>query len=169
MLGKDKVLCKTNYVQNKHNLYYKRIFRCIRGPAKSQMTFDLQTILVQDQTFHRLYDPKGKSKRCHIDLNKLRVKLETVKDSTLVRLPPSEDKFKQHVLRSSYQTTNYVQNKHNLYYKRIFRCIRGPAKSQMTFDFQTILVQDQTFHLCKNISICDWQDQMHYPNTQFFW
>ena len=32
----------------------------------------------------RLYDPKGKSKRCHIDLNKLRVKLATVKDSTLV-------------------------------------------------------------------------------------
>ena len=52
----------------------------------------------------RLYDPKGKSKRCHIDLNKLRVKLATVKDSTLVRLPPSEDTFKQHVLRSSYQT-----------------------------------------------------------------
>ena len=47
---------------------------------------------------------KGKSKRCHIDLNKLRVKLATVKDSTLVRLPPSEDTFKQHVLRSSYQT-----------------------------------------------------------------
>jgi hypothetical protein len=61
MLGKDKVLCKTNSVQNKHNLY-------------------------------------------HIDLNKLQVKLETVKDSTLVRLPPSEDTFKQHVLRSSYQT-----------------------------------------------------------------
>ena len=52
----------------------------------------------------RLYDPKGKSKRCHIDLNKLRVKLATVKDSTLVRLPPSEDTFKQHVLRSSYKT-----------------------------------------------------------------
>jgi hypothetical protein len=54
MLGKDKVLCGTNYVQNKHNLYYKRIFLCMytRGPAKSQMTFDLQTILVQDQTFH---------------------------------------------------------------------------------------------------------------------
>ena len=54
----------------------------------------------------RLYDPKGKSKRCHIDLNKLRVKLATVKDSTLVILPPiaSEDTFKQHVLRSLYQT-----------------------------------------------------------------
>jgi hypothetical protein len=54
----------------------------------------------------RLYNPKGKSKRCHIDLNKLRVKLATVKVSTLVILPPvaSEDTFKQHVLRSSYQT-----------------------------------------------------------------
>ena len=34
----------------------------------------------------RLYDPKGKSKRCHIDLNKLQVKLATVKDSILMRL-----------------------------------------------------------------------------------
>ena len=33
-----------------------------------------------------LYDPKGKSKRCHIDLNKLREKLATVKDSTLVTI-----------------------------------------------------------------------------------
>ena len=32
------------------------------------------------------------------------MKLETVKDSTLVRLPPSEDTFKQYVLRSSYKT-----------------------------------------------------------------
>jgi hypothetical protein len=40
MLGKDKVLCRINSVQNKHNLYYKRIFfcMCIRGPAKSQIT-----------------------------------------------------------------------------------------------------------------------------------
>jgi hypothetical protein len=52
MLGKEKVLYKTNSVQNKHDLYYKRIFLWIRAPAKSQMTFDLQIILVQDQTFH---------------------------------------------------------------------------------------------------------------------
>ena len=54
MLGNDKVLCRTNSVQNKHSLYYKRIFlcMCIRGPVKSQMTFYLQTILVQDQIFH---------------------------------------------------------------------------------------------------------------------
>jgi hypothetical protein len=34
----------------------------------------------------------------------LTFKQYTVKDSILVRLPPSEDTFKQHVLRSSYQT-----------------------------------------------------------------
>jgi hypothetical protein len=58
----------------------------------------------------RLYDPKGKSKRCHIDLDKLRVKLATVKDSTLVIFTPiaSEDTFKQHVLRSSYQTKKWL-------------------------------------------------------------
>ena len=58
----------------------------------------------------RLYDPKGKSKRCHIDLIKLRVKLATVKDSTLVIFTPiaSEDTFKQHVLRSSYQTKKWL-------------------------------------------------------------
>ena len=58
----------------------------------------------------RLCDPKGKSRRCHIDLNKLRVKLTTVKDSTLVRHPPNEDTFKQHVLRSSYQTKLWLNS-----------------------------------------------------------
>ena len=29
MLGKDKVMCRTNSVQNKHSLYYKRIFLCM--------------------------------------------------------------------------------------------------------------------------------------------
>ena len=52
----------------------------------------------------RLYDPKGKSKRCHTNLNSFRVKLATCKDSSLVRLPPCEASFKQHVLRSSFQT-----------------------------------------------------------------
>jgi hypothetical protein len=50
MLGKDKVLCKINYVQNKHNLYY------IRGPAKSQMTFDLQTIVLSVQKGVFIYE-----------------------------------------------------------------------------------------------------------------
>jgi hypothetical protein len=43
----------------------------------------------------RLYDPKGKSKRCHSDLNRFRVKLATCKDSSLIRLPPCEATFKR--------------------------------------------------------------------------
>jgi hypothetical protein len=62
----------------------------------------------------RLYDPKEKSKRCHIDLNKLRVKLPTVKNSTLVSLPPSEDTFKQYVLRSSVQDQTFHLSNHVL-------------------------------------------------------
>ncbi|CAG2199629.1 unnamed protein product [Mytilus edulis] len=51
----------------------------------------------------RLYDPKGKYKSCQNNLNKLRVRLATSKDSALVRLPPSEASFKQHVLRACIQ------------------------------------------------------------------
>jgi hypothetical protein len=51
----------------------------------------------------RLYDQKGKSNRCHSDLNRFCVKLATCKDSSLIRLPPCEATFKQHVLRTSLQ------------------------------------------------------------------
>ena len=52
----------------------------------------------------RLYDPKVKSKRCHSDLNRFRVKLATCKESSLIRLPLCEATFKQHELRNSLQT-----------------------------------------------------------------
>jgi hypothetical protein len=42
-----------------------------------------------------LYDPKGSAKSVHRDLNKLRVKLALSKDSSLVKLPPSEAAFRQ--------------------------------------------------------------------------
>jgi hypothetical protein len=45
--------------------------------------------------------PKNEEVVSHPVRAKLRVKLATVNDSTLVRFPPSEDTFKQHVLRSS--------------------------------------------------------------------
>jgi hypothetical protein len=48
----------------------------------------------------KLYDPKGKSKRCH----RFCVKLATCKDSSLIKLPPCEATFKQHELRTSLQT-----------------------------------------------------------------
>ena len=54
----------------------------------------------------RLYDPnpKRKSKRYHSDLNRFRIKLATCKDASLIRLPPCEATFKQHVFRTSLQT-----------------------------------------------------------------
>jgi hypothetical protein len=50
-----------------------------------------------------LYDPKGSAKSVHRDLNKLRVKLSLSKDSSLVKLPPSEAAFRQHILRVAFQ------------------------------------------------------------------
>ena len=50
-----------------------------------------------------LYDPKGSAKSVHRDLNKLRVKLALSKDSSLVKLPPSEAAFRQHILRVALQ------------------------------------------------------------------
>ncbi|CAC5359891.1 unnamed protein product [Mytilus coruscus] len=52
----------------------------------------------------RLYDQKKNYASCHQDINKLRVKLATSRDSSLVRLPPSEAALRQHILRASFQT-----------------------------------------------------------------
>jgi hypothetical protein len=38
-----------------------------------------------------------------LDLNKVRVKLALSKDSSLVKLPPSEAAFRQHILRVAFQ------------------------------------------------------------------
>ena len=51
----------------------------------------------------RLYDQKGKLKEEHVDLNTLRVRLATLRDACLAKLPPCEATFTQHVLRSSLQ------------------------------------------------------------------
>ena len=69
------------------------------GDADTETAVDLSRELVTS-----LYDQKGKALACHSDLNKLRVKLCNRKDSSLVRLPPCEEAFRQHVLRSSFQT-----------------------------------------------------------------
>jgi hypothetical protein len=50
--GQSSVQDKLCSKQTQPLLQTDLICMCIRGPAKSQMTFDLQTILVQDQTFH---------------------------------------------------------------------------------------------------------------------
>jgi hypothetical protein len=50
----------------------------------------------------RLYDQKGKLKEDHVDFNKLWVRLATLRDACLAKLPPCEDTFTQHVLRGGY-------------------------------------------------------------------
>lgn len=50
-----------------------------------------------------LYDPKDAAKSAHVNLNELRVKSALAKGASLVRLPPSEAAFKQHILRASLQ------------------------------------------------------------------
>ena len=49
-----------------------------------------------------LYDLKKKFVSCHENLNKLRVKLATCKDTSMVRLLPIEPSLYQHVLRASF-------------------------------------------------------------------
>ena len=70
---------------------------------------DLESsICVARKVVAKLYDPKAKYKSCHTNLNKLRVRLATSKDCSLVRIPPSESAFKQHVLRASIQTKTWM-------------------------------------------------------------
>ena len=51
----------------------------------------------------RLYDPKARFTCDHGDLNKLRSRIAQQKDASLVKLPPCEATFRQHVLRVSLQ------------------------------------------------------------------
>jgi hypothetical protein len=56
----------------------------------------------------RLYDQKGKLKEDHVDFNKLRVRLATLRDACLAKLPPCEATFTQHVWRSSLQISIWM-------------------------------------------------------------
>ena len=83
--------------------------------------YNLASVDVEDavnaarKLISKLYDPKAKSKQAHGDLNRLRVKLATRKDSSLARLPPCEATFLQHVLRASFQTKVWMNaNEPNL-------------------------------------------------------
>jgi hypothetical protein len=49
--------------------------------------------LVENRLTSDLYDSNGSAKSVHRDLNKLRVRLALSKDSSLVKLPPSEAAF----------------------------------------------------------------------------
>jgi hypothetical protein len=52
----------------------------------------------------RVKDGQKSFASSHHNINKLRVKLATGRDASLVRLPPSEAALRQHILRASCQT-----------------------------------------------------------------
>jgi hypothetical protein len=52
----------------------------------------------------KLYDSRGKIKAEDENMNKLRIRLATVKSACLAKLPPCEATFKQHV-QSYYQSS----------------------------------------------------------------
>ena len=93
----------------------KSVFKLIKSSSAelsdlSQLKHpDLESsICVARKVVAKLYDPKAKYKSCHTNRNKLRVRLATSKDFSLVRIPPSESAFKQHVLRASIQTKMWM-------------------------------------------------------------
>ncbi|CAG2255387.1 unnamed protein product [Mytilus edulis] len=84
----------------------KTVFKLIRkSPSKftNLQNFDKidfsTSLSAARELISSLYDPKDKFASSHVDLNKLRVKLATCKDTSLLRLPPSEPAFNEHVLR----------------------------------------------------------------------
>ena len=58
----------------------------------------------------RLYDQKS-FESPHHNINKLRVKLASGRDASLVRLPPSEAALRQHILCASLQTKVFLSGK----------------------------------------------------------
>ncbi|CAG2215571.1 unnamed protein product [Mytilus edulis] len=93
----------------------KTVFKLIRkSPSKftNLQNFDKidfsTSLSAARELISSLYDPKDKFASSHVDLNKLRVKLATCKDTSLLRLPPSEPAFKEHVLRSCLQTKIWI-------------------------------------------------------------
>ena len=59
----------------------------------------------------RLYDQKKSCASCHHHINKLRVKLATSRDASLVRLPPSEAALRQHILITDQSLACFLSGK----------------------------------------------------------
>ncbi|CAC5395401.1 unnamed protein product [Mytilus coruscus] len=57
-----------------------------------------------------LYDPNGKFRYLHDDLNKLRVEFVAAKDASLVKIPPCENTFLRHIPRVMLQTQVWINS-----------------------------------------------------------
>ncbi|CAG2224249.1 unnamed protein product [Mytilus edulis] len=98
----------------------KTVFKLIRkSPSKftNLQNFDKidfsTSLSAARELISSFYDPKDmkdKFASSHVDLNKLRVKLATCKDTSLLRLKPSKPALKEHVLRSCLQTNIWMSS-----------------------------------------------------------
>ena len=57
-----------------------------------------------------MYDPKGKEKEAHSNMNVLRAKLAAKRECVLAKLPPCEESLKQHVRRAAWQTRIWISS-----------------------------------------------------------
>ena len=121
---------------------------------------DIQSSLcVARKVVSKLYDPKGKYKSCHTNFNKLHVRLATSKDCSLVRLPPSESTFTQHVLRASLQTKTWMTSHQEKppvaspYDYGWQKCSNGPTPILFTGLMSSDFLQD-LICTCKGKKIC---------------
>jgi hypothetical protein len=117
-----------------------------------------QSVYAARKLVARLYDQKEKLKAGHVDLNKLRVRLATLKDACLAKLPTCEATFRQHILRASLQTNIWMSahipkpppNSPLLFgWEKKNRLVPVFFRGQMSSDFLQDLVCT-----CKGKSVC---------------
>jgi hypothetical protein len=89
---------------------------------------DIETsVAVRRKFVARLHDPKARFTCDHDDLNKLRSRIAQQNDASLVKLPPCEATFRQHVLRVSLQ--DYIWTSSSI--------AQPPVKSPLQFGWVT--------------------------------
>ncbi|CAG2193289.1 unnamed protein product [Mytilus edulis] len=142
----------------------KTVFKLIRkSPSKftNLQNFDTidfsSSLSAARELISSLYNPKDKFASSYVDLNKLCVKLATCKDTSLLRLPPSEPAFKEHVscLQTKMWMSSHLDHPNHLspYEYGWKKSSPGPDPvyffGMMTSDF----LQDLLFS-CKGKYIC---------------
>jgi hypothetical protein len=104
------------------------------------------------------YKSQGSAKSVHRDLNKLGVKLALSKDSSPVKLPPSEAAFRQHILRVEFQVyvwTHANEAKHCLsscQYQKKDDVVSHPVREWATGKMFAISAPSELYRSCTGIN-----------------
>lgn len=109
--------CDTN--SSFFGLDKKSVFKLLQRDAEKFRTYLISfSTADQESAFNNgcalvtsLFDPKGKFKNLHDNLNKLRVEVATIKNANLLRIPPCKNSFLQHILRANLQTQVWMSSR----------------------------------------------------------